>query len=325
MKRNLKLLSCFLVSAIMIGAMLSGIAFATENEDDIEHVCVYSCETGETQVMRIDDFIAQNRSKNGKSAQIASDEVSCPAVPPENGPAWAEQNNQNDGIDPQDILGIGDPWRECDPYIWGVASIRAYFRDGHVLDSSAFVFAYQALATAGHAVYDKEHGGLCERVEISCSRNGDSRPYGIIKSLDIIVCQEYMNDERSVDYDYAIIQVKEEIGRDTGLFGFGGADLRLNNDVACIGYPGYLDSGSTIWANYKQYYDSGKITHIVQNKRTFTFNMDTNNGCSGGPVFAANHQAVGIISTGIVPLAPYGNKATGIIGPLYSLMLSYRD
>ena len=47
MKRNLKLLSCFLVSAIMIGAMLSGIAFATENEDDIEHVCVYSCETGE--------------------------------------------------------------------------------------------------------------------------------------------------------------------------------------------------------------------------------------------------------------------------------------
>ena len=103
----------------MIGAMLSGIAFATENEDDIEHVCVYSCETGETQVMRIDDFIAQNRSKNGKSAQIASDEVSCPAVPPENGPAWAEQNNQNDGIDPQDILGIGDPWRECDPLYLG--------------------------------------------------------------------------------------------------------------------------------------------------------------------------------------------------------------
>ena len=63
--------------------MLSGIAFATANENDVEYLCVYSCETGESQIIRADDFIAQNKRRYGKTMQNDSSDMSYPAIPPE--------------------------------------------------------------------------------------------------------------------------------------------------------------------------------------------------------------------------------------------------
>ncbi len=313
MKRGLKLLGCFLVCAIM----LSGIAFATANENDVEYLCVYSCETGESQIIRADDFIAQNKRRYGKTMQNDSSDMSYPAIPPENGPAWAKQNP----IAPQYVYGEDTKWTECNPYIWGVASITAIFEDGHREEGTAFVFAYNALATAAHVVYNSDHGKQCKEIEISCSRNGNSYPYGTIKSSYVITSESYQAGYMGTNNDYAIIVTEEEIGKETGIFGFKNKGAYYGQQVESVAYPHFLDNGKNVLGNYKQYHDAGKITKVTPDGKIVTHRLDTSVGSSGGPLFASEYRVVGIISS---EAPSEGNKATGIVDTLYALMSSYR-
>jgi V8-like Glu-specific endopeptidase len=179
-------------------------------------------------------------------------------------------------------------------YFAPIVQIVSYFSDGYVAQGSGTIVGANDVLTAAHVVYNKAHGGYAASVEVTPSRDGQQKPFGVVTSTDFHASSSWIS---SSDYngDYSLISLSKSIGNATGwatmeqLPSYGVIGVQLSS----YGYPGDLSSGEAIYKTTGTIdAKSGDILH-------FTDDMDAKPGQSGSGVFlqdSAKMEVVGVVS-----------------------------
>jgi glutamyl endopeptidase len=206
-------------------------------------------------------------------------------------------------------------------YPWRVhASLLITARDSSQWIGTGWFIGPHTLMTAGHVVHIKNSGvpgrdGWVRSIDVMPGRNGNSVPYGTVKSSSFRSVTGWTNNGDE-NFDYGAIIIPTNLGNTTGWFGFGVySDADLVNAVGNIaGYPGDKPSG-TLW------YDARRIASV--NGRKVFYDIDTFGGQSGSAVYR-------IINGGRYAIAihAYGgatnNSGTRIIKPVYDNMVTWK-
>jgi glutamyl endopeptidase len=163
------------------------------------------------------------------------------------------------------------PWRS-------ICKVIVTFKDGATAVGTGTLVGRHHVLTAGHVVFNSDHGGWASHAEIIPGYSNDQRPYGSSMSKEFISLNGYVRD-RDPNYDLAFIITQTEIGDKTGWFGIRPtSDTTLTRArVHIAGYPTDIDDGQSL-----QYTD-GKVAHADINRVHYTFN--TFSGMSGAGIF----------------------------------------
>jgi len=297
-----KCLSIFIIVSIIFSTFIiqaSAISISEETMISTQNQIIsLDTQTGEFSY----SLISENRS----SAVLNTEELSCPAVPPLS--TYINSEPIDNPISPNAIIGNDDGRREASPYIWGIAYLISYWKDGSTSAGTAFVFANSALLTVGHNIYTSSKGWV-DYVTVAPSRCDQSVPFGILQSTTIHTNSAWVNNA-DTNYDYAVVEVGSNIGQQTGLFGFT-ASYSVGTPITVNGYPAYH--------NAKQYFMEGTIHSITDYHVRYT--IDVTEGQSGSPVYNDSFQAVAIHSSSYNNLN-YGVKITS---SLVSWLLTFRQ
>lgn len=295
------------VSNVSASAELKSISdskiISLQEQDEIISI---DTQTGELSSFHLSDY----SDRSAKSSFDKPEELSCPAVFPEEMFTSQGVNSFLPGngiVTPNQIIGGVDSRVEANPYIWGIAYLTSYWKNGTVTYGTAFIFANGALMTAGHCVYDSSKGWV-SYVTVSPSRKGLSCPFGTLRSTTIHTNTAWISSGDS-NYDYAVVEVGSQIGKSTGLFGFT-TSSSTGTSVIVNGYAGGKQQ--------QQWLMSGKITATTTNKVAYA--IDTNDGQSGSPIYNNSYEAVGIHTGG----NSTNNSGTRITSSLYNWLVTFR-
>jgi glutamyl endopeptidase len=206
-------------------------------------------------------------------------------------------------------------------YPWRVhASLLITARDGSRWIGTGWFIGPHTLMTAGHVVYIKNSGvagrdGWVRSIDVMPGRNGNSLPYGTVKSSNFRSVTGWTNNGDQ-NFDYGAIIIPTNLGNTTGWFGFGVySDADLLGSVGNIsGYPGDKPGGT-------QWYDARRIASV--NSRKVYYDIDTAGGQSGSAVYR-------IINGGRYGIAihAYGgtttNSGTRIVTPVFNNMVAWK-
>lgn len=170
--------------------------------------------------------------------------------------------------------------------------------------------------TAGHCVYNINNDKWYSNLDFSPGQNGSERPYGKI-GWKLAASTSGWTKKHKRDYDYAMIVLKEDIGKKVGWMGYGWKSSLPKYNVNINGYPGDKPFG-TMWHSYCQ-------LQIITNNRLY-YPCDTYGGMSGSAVYVhwkdENQRiiygihAYGVDSTGY-------NGATRITQSVYENLKSW--
>ena len=215
--------------------------------------------------------------------------------------------------------------------------LEATFSDGAVGKATGFMLGPSAVLTAGHCVYNDEHGGLATSVLIIPARNGSSEPYGRTTASGLVVNPDYIaavtadDIEEQFNNDWAIVELNDDLGTQTGWLGLQANGAYINASVYNTGYP---KPGTAEAQNDSQSYmllGTGYVMNIYPD--TFRGTWDASDGNSGGPVFlydySRGYTAIGILTGGLGGGPMYDSNnytlATTITSDMLSLFLEYRS
>jgi V8-like Glu-specific endopeptidase len=218
---------------------------------------------------------------------------------------------------PDDRVQITDtaayPWRAH-------ASLLITAQDGSRWIGTGWFIGPHTLITAGHVVYIKNSGvpgrdGWVRSIEVMPGRNGNSLPYGTVRSSNFRSVTGWINDGDE-NFDYGAIIIPTDLGNTTGWFGFAVySDDDLLSAVGNIsGYPGDKPTGT-------QWYDARRIASV--NNRKVYYDIDTAGGQSGSAVFRAingDRYSIAIHAYG----GATTNSGTRIIRPVFDNMMTWK-
>lgn len=196
-----------------------------------------------------------------------------------------------------------------------ICYIRITFPDGVVFIGSAWMYWSDIAITAGHCVYDSNHGGWASTIEVIPGANGSSKPFGTAWSSTMHTSTKWINDGNH-EYDYALLELNTQIGNSTGYFGTHYTFWSLKNKgVTVTGYPGEYYR--------EQWTMSGKIKR--SSIRKVYYEIDTTGGQSGCPVYwhtsKYGYQSVAIHAYG----GSSENSGTRITSSMFDFFSSFRD
>lgn len=188
---------------------------------------------------------------------------------------------------------IGDDGRvevsdtEAYPYS-AICYIETKWPDGNTSLGTAWMIYSDIALTAGHCVYSSENGGWAKSVKLWPAKDGYAiwnNPYGTTTSKTLHAASQW-TESQDGEYDWAVIELTDNIGDETGWFGIGWTSSDpTGTTVTITGYPGEH--------RYYQYKMSGKITRSSANKLYYN-TIDTSGGQSGSPIYTAGNIAYGI-------------------------------
>lgn len=193
------------------------------------------------------------------------------------------------------ILGSDDRVQVSDtdeyPYS-AVCYIEVAFSTGAEC-GTAFMIGDNIAVTAAHCVY--KNGELVSDVKVWPGKDGFSifgNPFGTAESISIFKAPNY-NQGDFYKYDWAIIVLDENIGNDTGWFGFTCYQPDyLTTTLTLSGYP-HSDQ-------YHQYTATGNamkyVDKVSEQEYRFQHNMDSTEGQSGSPIYNSSYMVYGIDS-----------------------------
>lgn len=166
------------------------------------------------------------------------------------------------------------PWR-C------VALLRMTFASGRTASGTAWFISAHTLVTAGHNLYDKDHGPAQELSVIPGYSMGGA-PYGVHA---VTAC--FWNPAWASSFDprldFALVHIAED--PQVGFFGYAAAsDDGLKNVATAVNITGYPRDRSDT-----QYYDGGRVTDADDYFIYHT--IDTGEGQSGAPLFWTNQNS----------------------------------
>jgi len=203
-------------------------------------------------------------------------------------------------IDPDERLQIKDttiyPYR-C------ICFLKISFADGYSAPGTGWLASSNTVITAGHCVFDPEHGGRAEKVEVIPGASGRiPAPYGVCFSSDFDWDKRWEEDGsnpdslRRHDHDYGAIFLpgKFPFQKNLGCFGFWSLEnSELLSKIVCIcGYPSDKDEKT-------QWYHQSLLSKVEGTR--LHYQIDTYRGQSGSPVWCVSEQkpyAIGIHNGG---------------------------
>lgn len=198
-----------------------------------------------------------------------------------------------------------------------IVYMRIVWKDGTSATATGFMIGKSAVATAGHAVYSKAHGGFASSITIWPGKNENKVPYGSASATKVSVPKVYYVAE-DARYDAAVFKINKQLGTTTGYFGLRRQNEAFTKEVYVTGYPG--DHIGQMWKM--------KDTPRTTTKYRITYNIDTFNGQSGSPIYRVYNGKWYVI--GIHTNAWYNNsgkvyKNSGVIFHpiIYSMLKSY--
>jgi len=224
------------------------------------------------------------------------------------------------------VIGHDDRIRINNPAAYPystICALRMFTRSGKELAGTGFMVGPRLLLTAGHNVYDHEHGyGMMQRIDVYPCLNGSlinpPIPPVRLTQTNFHTIPEWVNNGgNNPDYDYAAMFLPHNVlGTQLGWL----ACAKLFNAtlqgllVGNAGYPIDCPAQATLCPTHgtTMWFSCGNITNVSPN--TFRHNIDTNHGSSGSPVFAnltsnqLSETVVGIHTNGY----PAYNVATRI-------------
>lgn len=215
-------------------------------------------------------------------------------------------------IGPDDRVQVkqtnAQPWRR-------ICHLSISTKTGSSFLGTGFFIGPRTIATAGHCVYMKNHGGWAKQIVVTPGRNGNSKPFPSVTATQFRSVRGWLAGKRDCDYG-AILLPRSFNNPAFGAFGFDawpdeqlrGAKLNL------AGYPGDKPPG-TMW------YHGRVATGLSQ--RVITYDIDTAGGQSGSPVWVKRGDSrivVGVHTNG----ASGGNSATRIVQPVKDNFVRWR-
>jgi glutamyl endopeptidase len=166
------------------------------------------------------------------------------------------------------------------------------YKDNSVFVGSGTMVGYKYVLTAGHVVYNHDHGGWAKSIAVYPGQDGGSIPYSAY-ATKLRSVTGWTSSEDS-DYDYALITLNKNLGNSTGWFGlasFSDSTLDSTGTAYITGYP-----AEKAWGTQWQHW--GPLT---DNDSTMVYyRIDTTGGQSGSGVyrFYNNSRYVFAVHTG---------------------------
>ena len=152
--------------------------------------------------------------------------------------------------------------------------------------------------TAGHCVFDTSDHTYYSDLDVSPAENGGKRPFGRVRWKKALVPAGYI-DQGLSKFDFAVIVLRWDVGRQTGVLGYGERNLSRGSAVSVAGYPGDKPYG-TMWRS--------TCNLISTSSSQLYYPCDTAPGDSGSPVLAGNGKTSFLV--GVHTLA-YSNGYNG--------------
>ncbi|QQQ76411.1 trypsin-like serine protease [Saccharothrix sp. 6-C] len=141
---------------------------------------------------------------------------------------------------------------------------------------TGWLYAANAVATAGHCVYNPAAAAWNTNFTVYPGRNGSSSPYGSCGVSNAYSVTGWTQDG-STEHDYAALKLTCTVGNTTGWFGLTTSTASLNGTTATTaGYPQDKPSGT-------QWTTSDTVTGTTA--RQLSYLMDTIGGQSGSAVY----------------------------------------
>lgn len=196
------------------------------------------------------------------------------------------------------------------PYC-AVAYLEITYDDNATGTASGAFVGSTTILTAGHVVYDQDHGWA---KSITVYPGGLNSSFSSSTTSSVASVNGWVNDA-DPGYDYGIITISSSLG--TGNFGthsLSNADLS-GADIYNYGYPGDKTAG-TLW------YCAGDVGTVYT--RRFLHSADTYYGNSGGPVVKQNDYTY-IIGVHSSQYNANYNAATRITSSVVSFVQDYLE
>lgn len=197
-----------------------------------------------------------------------------------------------------------------------IAYMEMIWPDGYAARATGFMVGNSSVATAGHAVYNKDHGGFASSITVWPGKNEGKTPYGSATATKITIPKVYFTDQ-DARYDAAVFKINKALGKKTGYFGLRRQNEAFTNEVYVTGYPG--NRAGQMWKM--------KDVPRVTTKYRLTYNIDTTAGQSGSPIYRIYNgkwYAIGIHTTGHLKNGS-GYKNSGVIfhSTIYKMLKRY--
>lgn len=176
---------------------------------------------------------------------------------------------------------------------------------------TGFVVANNAIATAGHNAYKHEYGGWPEYIKVYPGVNRSYQSFGNFNSVILHVQNNWIINKNNL-FDLAVIEVNNNIGLRTGLYGYSYNNNSYNGiNVRIDGYPN---------EKYRQQWSmSAPITSSAS--RTLYYKIDTTEGQIRSPVcLSGGTNAIAIHTRG----NSNENRGMRITPDIFDLFNSFR-
>ncbi len=315
-----KLLSSVLVVIFVFTVTLSVPAFADENtvlrEKNIVMV-KYDTKTRETTKVEIDPNISKRNSAYNTMTEDGAESKGYHPITAEVLPTKVatESARSYQGKTTAITNTNYDAYRST-------VFILAKRPNGKWVRGTGFMIGPNAVATAGHVIYNTEKfGGFTHEVKVYPAKTGDSEPYGPYTTTSYSVANEWADSEND-NYDWGLIELGTNIGYTVGWMAlktqtttYNGTYMRLN------GYPGKDPNEEYTEVLYRS---NGKInasyTYLLQSTNTIA-----SSGMSGGPVYIEQNDVYKIIGLHKGRNSSNESYFTRITSTVYNVYMLYRN
>lgn len=229
-----------------------------------------------------------------------------------------ESNDSTQGNNQRNVLGDDDRIKvtntEVLPYS-AICYIEIDWPDGSTSVGTAWMIYSDVAVTAGHCVYSTKHGGWAQKIKLWPGKDGYglwNNPYGTTEVSNMHASANWTSSANQ-NFDWAVLELEDNIGNQTGWFGFGWSVNSLTGTTVTIsGYPSEY--------RYYQYKMTDEITNCTTNKLYYNV-IDTSGGQSGSPIYTSNNISYGIHCYG----GETENSGTRITEWLFDYLSSFRD
>ena len=331
-KKNIKKILC-IVGAISLLSV--NMAYA-DTELSYPDCVLYDYKTGEETVIPVDEFMLSDNARMDNAGEMIS-------------PAHNVGTTKS-VIEPDDRVKV-DP--NTEPYCKILCLNLGRDTNGDGISDSwnlgtGFMVYKDLMLTAGHCMYNST--GYVKEMRIYVKQSGSSLNSTYYYPASWVMSQAYIDNPNDANYDWCVVKLQNELGPQTGWFGYGVANSE--KAVTVSGYPDNPNDANYDWCvvklqnelgpqtgwfgygvansekavtvsgypdnaehRFNQYAASGTMT--VSSDTRVSHNCDTEGGESGAPIYDSNYIAWGIHTHG-------GNSGVRINSYLYNLIESQK-
>lgn len=179
-----------------------------------------------------------------------------------------------------------------------IVSINTYIDESTYYSGTGFMIDDYAVLTAAHVVTSDNKDEDIKKIIVNAGYKERKPTIDIARVIKIYVMPEWINTQNR-NYDMALLILDKPLGKKIGKLKI--VDKSALNELnTTSGYPAKKNKNIRIG---NQYFTSGKIVYITQNK--LYYNLDTEGGQSGSPIFNTNNDVIAIHAAGFLNNSDY--------------------